>query len=67
MCNIVKALRDEGKKKKEKNLIYSKCVQKKELYLLYCTVDYYCNFCNKRMFDNHELQNMCEKNSSEFC
>lgn len=28
MCNIVKALRDEGKKK-EKNLIYSKCVQKK--------------------------------------
>lgn len=66
MCNIVKALRYEGKKK-EKNLIYSKCVQKKELYLLYCTVDYYCNFCNKRMFDNHELQNMCEKNSSEFC
>lgn len=67
MCNIVKALRDEGKKKKEKNLIYSKCVQKKELYLLYCTVDYYCNFCNKRMFDNHELQNMYEKNSSGFC
>lgn len=57
----------KAKKKKEKNLIYSKCVQKKELYLLYCTVDYYCNFCNKRMFDNHELQNMCEKNSSEFC
>lgn len=54
-------------KKKEKNLIYSKCVQKKELYLLYCTVDYYCNFCNKRMYDNRELQNMCEKNSSEFC
>lgn len=66
MCNIVKALRDEGKKK-EKNLIYSKCVQKKELHLLYCTVDYYCNFCNKRMFDNHELQNMYEKNSSGFC
>lgn len=44
MCNIVKALRDEGKKKKEKNLIYSKCVQKKELYLLYCTVDFYLIF-----------------------
>lgn len=56
----------KAKKKKEKNLIYSKCVQKKELYLLYCTVDYYCNFCNKRMFDNHELQNMYEKNSSGF-
>lgn len=43
------------------------CTKKKELYLLYCTVDYYCNFCNKRMFDNHKLQNMYEKNSSEFC
>lgn len=43
------------------------CTKKKELYLLYCTVDYYCNFCNKRMFDNHELQNMYEKNSSGFC
>lgn len=34
MCNIVKALRDEGKKK-EKNLIYSKCVQKKKSCTFY--------------------------------
>lgn len=66
MCNSVKALRDEGKKRKEKNIIYSKCVQKKRMVPLYCTVGFYCNFCTKKMFDNHELQNMYEKNLSEF-
>lgn len=54
------------KAKKEKNIIYSKCVQKKRMVPLYCTVGFYCNFCTKKMFDNHELQNMYEKKLSEF-
>lgn len=39
---------------------------KKRMVPLYCTVGFYCNFCTKKMFENHELQNMYEKNLSEF-
>lgn len=65
MCNSVKALRDEGKKRKKKILYTVNVYKKKRMVPLYCTVGFYCNFCTK-MFDNHELQNMYEKNLSEF-
>lgn len=66
MCNNVKALRDEGKKRKKKILYTVNVYKKKRMVPLYCTVGFYCNFCTKKMFDNHELQNMYEKNLSEF-
>lgn len=65
MCNSVKALRDEGKKRKKK-ILYTVNVYKKKEWYLYIVQLFYCNFCTKMMFDNHELQNMYEKNLSEF-
>lgn len=65
MCNSVKALRDEGKKRKKKNLIYSKYVEKNEWYLYIVQLVFTVIFVLRRCLIIMNCKNMYEKNLIE--
>lgn len=66
MCNSVKALRDEGKKRKKKILYTVNVYKKKEWYLYIVQLVFTVIFVLRRCLIIMNCKNMYEKNLSEF-